>query len=333
MLVSLFCGLGGLDLGFETAGFSVGAAYDIREDSVRTYNLNRPDSVVAAVQDIGNLQPAEILGAIGGACSGVIGGPPCQSFTQANRHQYDDDPRREMLGQFARILAGLNRVAPVPFFVIENVPCLQREPHLHRLKTLEARLRRIGFDVTRAVLNAGDYGTPQNRHRLFLVGINKRLHPGLSWQPPQAAEHRLTVREAIGGLPEPVTFVSSAGLEEIPHHPNHWCMTPKSRRFVTPGLLRAGDGNKRSFKVLAWDRPSLAVAYGNREVHVHPGCHRRLSIFEAMLLQGFPTEFRITGTMSSQITQVSEAVPPPLAHAVARSIKALLQRSELRSAA
>ncbi|MBS7790272.1 DNA cytosine methyltransferase [Roseococcus sp. SDR] len=333
MLVSLFCGLGGMDLGFEAAGFRVGAAYDIRQDSVATYNLNRPDAAVAAVQDIRDLKPADILATIGGACSGVIGGPPCQSFTQANRHQSDDDPRREMLGQFARILGGLNRAAPVPFFVIENVPCLQRDPHLGRLKTLEARLRRIGFNVTRVVLNAGDHGTPQNRRRLFLVGINRQLHPGVSWKAPEPAEHRLTVRDAIGALPEPVTFASASTIDEIPHHPNHWCMTPKSRRFLTPGLLRAGDGNKRSFKVLAWDRPSLAVAYGNREVHVHPGCHRRLSIFEAMLLQGFPAEFRVAGTMSSQITQVSEAVPPPLAHAVAGSIKALLHRTELRSAA
>ena len=71
---------------------------------------------------------------------------------------------------------------------------------------------------------------------------------------------------------------------------------------------------------LQWDAPSLTVAYGHREVHIHPGCHRRLSVFEAMRLQGFPDDYELVGTLSAQITQVSEAVPPPLAEAVARAV-------------
>lgn len=334
MLVSLFCGLGGLDLGFEAAGFRVGAAYDIRPDSVATYNHNRAAAPNAVVADIRQLTPASILKALGGICSGIIGGPPCQSFTQANRSQVDDDPRREMLGQFARLVTGINRIVPVPFFVMENVPCLQRPPHLKRLEGIEARFRRAGFGVTRIVLNAADHGTPQSRRRLFLIGLNRSMLPAAEWTSPVVScGIRKTVRDAIGSLPEPVVFSAGGDPDGFPVHPNHWCMTPKSHRFLVPGTLRAGDGSKRSFKVLSWERPSLTVAYGNREVHVHPDCHRRLSVFEAMLLQGFPAAFRVTGTMSSQFTQVSEAVPPPLAEAVARSVLAALNIESIQAAA
>ena len=333
MIVSLFSGLGGLDLGFENAGFSVGAAYEIRAESVRTYNHNRPGNPIALVADIRDLAASTVSHALGGPCSGLIGGPPCQSFTQANRSKIENDPRSEMLSEFARILEGLNSISPVPFFVIENVPELCRVPHLDRLIAIEERCRVLGFAVSKSLLNAVDFATPQKRHRLFIVGINQRLLPGITWIPPAPMPRHRTVREAIAGLPDPAMFSVGADSKTFPAHSNHWCMRPKSHRFHLPGYLRPGDSSKRSFKVLAWDRPSLAVAYGHREVHVHPDCHRRLSVYEAMLLQGFPSTFEVQGSMSSQITQVSEAVPPPLAKAVAESISILFAKTPLARAA
>lgn len=91
-------------------------------------------------------------------------------------------------------------------------------------------------------------------------------------------------------------------------------------KFSKAGALVPGNGNGRSFKTLHWDRPSLTVAYGHREVHIHPGCHRRLSVFEAMRLQGFPDSYELLGNMSEQYSQVSEAVPPKLAQVVAQSV-------------
>ena len=109
-------------------------------------------------------------------------------------------------------------------------------------------------------------------------------------------------------------------MSKHPIHPNHWCMVPKSDRFKNNKLI-PGDCSQRSFRTLEWERPSYTVAYGNREVHVHPSGNRRLSVYEAMLLQGYPTNYELKGTLSDQFQQVSQAVPPPMAKAVAQSIE------------
>ena len=319
-LLSLFCGAGGMDLGFEQAGFEIGAAFDIRPDAIASYNRNR-QRAVARVTDIKKLKSEDIEATIG-VPYGVIGGPPCQSFSIANSSHDDKDPRHRLPFRFAHMISQLNKSNGVAFFVFENVPGLLSKRYSHRLAQLEAALGRAGFNVTRHVLDAKDYCVPQTRRRLFVVGINKHLFGALRWQPPTPFGNGgpLSVRDAIGGLPEPTYFGDYSSGDVLPYHPNHWCMTPRSRKFVTRGALVAGNSSNRSFKVLGWEKPSLTVSYGNREVHIHPDCHRRLSVFEAMRLQGFPDTYTLKGTLSSQFTQVSEAVPPPLARAVADSL-------------
>jgi DNA (cytosine-5)-methyltransferase 1 len=103
-------------------------------------------------------------------------------------------------------------------------------------------------------------------------------------------------------------------------------MVPKSKNFTTPGALVQGTARGRSFRTLDWKQPSPTIAYGNNEVHVHPSGRRRLSVYEALLLQGFPPEYELLGTLSAQISQVSEAVPPPLSQAIATSIARDLAR-------
>lgn len=335
MLLSLFCGAGGLDLGFERAGYKVAMAFDIREDSVKSYNHNRKikGTAIAQCLDVRALT-IEKLDELHGRefrPSGIIGGPPCQSFSRANKSQTLDDPRHELPFVYAQLIADLNARHPVPFFAFENVTGLNEEPHRERFLALKAKLDESGFSVTEAILNATAFGVPQNRVRVILVGLNKALFVGQTWFPPcgsGVAAARLTVRHAIGNLPEPTLFRRGLASSEINHHPNHWCMVPKSHKFTTKGALRQGKTGARSFKTLAWDKPSLTVAYGHREVHVHPECHRRLSVYEAMLLQGFPEKYELLGTLSSQITQVSEAVPPPMAKAIASAIKAQIMRAE-----
>lgn len=331
MILSLFCGAGGLDLGFEAAGYDVALAFDLRTDSIASYNLNRDGKPAGHCENVAELTLERLDELHGGTFKpeGIIGGPPCQSFSRANTVYLDADPRHTLPIAYAGLLKKLNDRHPVKFFVMENVTGLQSDRHKHRLRAIRKAFKRAGFSLSQAVLRATDYGTPQIRERLFLIGLNENLYGQARWSKPakiDAEPNRLTVRSTIGNLPPPTFFRRNLTPADIPHHANHWCMQPKSRKFTTPGALVAGDSRNRSFKTLAWDRPSLTVAYGHREVHVHPTGTRRLSVYEAMLLQGFPKDYILTGTLSSQIVQISEAVPPPMAEAVASSVRELVTR-------
>jgi DNA (cytosine-5)-methyltransferase 1 len=326
VLLSLFCGAGGLDLGFEQAGFKVSLALDRKEDSVKSYNLNREHAPNGKVQDLAKIGLDVIDKHYGGPFlpTAVIGGPPCQSFSQANVNQKVDDVRSSLPTAYAELVCSLHERSELDFFVMENVVGLTLKKHEPTLKAVEEDFKNAGFLTTRLMLNAKDHGTPQNRPRLFLVGINSRRFPGVDPKKLELAETPGgVVRDKLERLGEPTHFARGVDMSKNPVHVNHWCMAPKSPKFhrergVEPGV------KGRSFKMLAWDAPSIAVAYGHREVNIHPSGKRRLSVYEAMLLQGFPHEYKLTGTLSSQIDQVSEAVPPPLANAVALAIKAAL---------
>lgn len=323
MLLSVFCGPGGFDLGFEQAGFRIGLALDKNEASLKTYRHNRARTAKAAVADLGALDLPGLDKHYGGEFSptGLIGGPPCQSFSKANHFRDDEDPRHRLPIAMARLASRLNKRNNLPFVVMENVPELAHDRHKSWLNGVTSELTKGGFTVSSAVLNSADYGVPQKRKRLFVVGLNTKLFGGAVWEPPPKThpEH-VTVKEAIGDLPKPTLYARGLTPKDIAFHPNHWCMAPKSPKFKKAGALEPGRSGQRSFKALSWTKPSITVAYGHREVHIHPSCTRRLSILEAMRLQGFPDDYVLTGTLSDQIEQVSEAVPPPLAKVVAKSI-------------
>lgn len=328
-LVSLFCGAGGLDLGFEQAGFTVGAAVDLRDFSIASYNHNR-NQKAGHVADVTALDPLKLDQFAKRTLqpAGIIGGPPCQSFSRA-AHSSEDDHRHELPLEFARLVAEFNKRSPVSFFAFENVPGLLKERHRERLRGIHDALSEAGFEVHQVLLNASAFGVAQNRPRLILVGFSRTLYPGLKWAQPEAETPiPIPVREVILGLPEPAFWTRDLDRTGIPYHPNHWCMTPKSKNFTTPGALVPGTARGRSFRTLDWSQPSPTVAYGNREVHVHPDGKRRLSVYEALRLQGFPEDYELTGSLSDQITQVSEAVPPPLGHAIAQSIADAVRRYE-----
>ncbi len=323
-VVSLFSGAGGLDLGFSKAGFSPVLAIDANAAACLTYEHNHAGTRVLK-KDLSDLPKKYVLERLSEFASavkpiGVVGGPPCQAFSQGNGHKRDDDPRALLSKHYATILRELNTAFNLDFFVFENVIGLKHKRHDEQFTLFKQLFAAAGFEIYESELNAYDFGVPQVRRRLFIVGINRSKYPKVEFHFPSPNGHeRKNVRDLIEELPPPMFFSRQVGKAEIPFHPNHWCMVPRSERFFD-GSLKEGDIKGRPFRVLRWDAPSWTVAYGHREVHVHPTAKRRLSVYEAMLLQGFPPEYELRGTLSDQIRLVSDAVPPPLAEAIAKSV-------------
>ena len=324
MLLSLFCGSGGLDLGFEQAGFKTELAFDVHEPSIQSFNYNRPGRTIGHVADIRELTLAKIDEIYGSEFKpkGIIGGPPCQSFSKSNIHKVLDDPRSELLLHYIRLINDLHKRSPLSFILMENVPEIATYQNGKHFERVRRKLRALGFKTRATVLDATQFSVPQVRKRMFLLGLNKNIANCAAWSSlkSQSPEQTKTVSDAILDLGEPTLFERGLDMSRHPVHPNHWCMVPKSDRFKDNRLI-PGDCSQRSFRTLEWERPSYTVAYGNREVHVHPSGVRRLSVYEAMLLQGYPSDYVLRGTMSDQFQQVSQAVPPPMAKAVAEAIK------------
>jgi DNA (cytosine-5)-methyltransferase 1 len=327
-IVSLFAGAGGLDLGFKQGGFKVGIAFDISPAAVQTHRRNfRRSKAVAA--DLNALGPAgvlrEVLSVVPvGTKIGIIGGPLCQGFSRANVRREASDPRNELPELYLKIIRELQKGYDVQFVVFENVLGIRDFKHEPTYRSLVSGLRRAGFHVAEQELCATDFGVPQTRKRIFLAALSKSLGP-FDFRPRRRNGSRC-VKDAIFGLPEPCLFSRGLDPRDFPLHPNHWTMNPKSPRFIrgTP------EQSSRCFKRLEWDKPSPTIAFGHREIHVHPSGVRRLSIFEAMLLQGFPKKFVLKGNLSDQVEQISNAVPPPLARSVAAAIKRCLQKAVAR---
>lgn len=326
-IISLFSGAGGLDLGFKQAGFNTVLAVDSNPAACMTFAHNYSECEVVKM-DLATVDPECILDRLfhtspGNHPVGVIGGPPCQAFSLGNVHKKDDDARSLLPSHYASHLATLRKKFDIDFFVFENVPGLNTKSHDAVFRELKGLFKRAGFIIREEMLDAQDFGVPQRRQRIFVVGFNRQKHPDVSFFfPGKSHQSPVTVRQVLGGLPDPVYFSRDLTADSIPFHPNHWCMRPRSTKFLNGHLTRNGNGNKgRPFRVLDWDSVSRTVAYGHREVHVHPSGKRRLSVYEAMLLQGFPHDYQLLGNLSEQITLVSDAVPPPVARALAVRIK------------
>jgi DNA (cytosine-5)-methyltransferase 1 len=321
IVLSLFSGCGGLDLGFESAGFEAALAFDLRSPAVDSYNHNR-DRRTAHVADVTKLRLRDLDEKYGSRFDpvGVIGGPPCQSFSRGNSNRSDNDPRSKLIRKFFSLALRLHKSrSGLDFIVMENVLEVAKAKNGKLLKDEIARLELNGFSVFIEETNALKFGVAQKRRRLILIALNKSRRQ-FDWNGLEEVTGSTKVRDVIGALAEPVWFSDfKEGMRPVDHL-NHICMTPKSKKFQDGSLLVARSSG-RCFKVLDWDKPSYTVSYGHREVHIHPSGHRRLSVYEAMLLQGFPHCFELVGTLSDQISQVSEAVPPPLAEAVAKAVK------------
>ena len=323
-VISLFCGAGGLDLGFINEGFEVVVAIDYESAAIKTHKKNFPASN-SLTGDLTALGPKGVREYVSkflnpGDRVGIIGGPPCQGFSRSNPSADIEDPRNQLPSLYVKIIKELQQIYCIEFVVFENVLGMKDKKHSAKYLALIKGLKSLKFNIYENVLCALDYGVPQKRERIIVAAI-KSVPDKFEFTIPKR-NGIATVRDAIGSLSSPVFFNRNLTPSDIPYHPNHWTMKPKSKKFSTH--LPVYDTSTRSFRRLDWDKASPTIAFGNREIHVHPSGTRRLSIYEAMLLQGFPTSFVIEGNLSEQVTQVSNAVPPPLAQSVAAALKSVL---------
>lgn len=333
-MISLYSGAGGMDLGFEQAGFELLWANDFDAFAVQTYNENiAPHAVCGDIDSvlIPDVQP-DVL----------VGGPPCQGFSVIGRMR-EDDPRSRHVFRFFEVVEHLEPRA----FVMENVKALGVNPRWAPLRErLVERAHELGYATRLVVLNAADYGVPQARERMFILGSRLGDAPGVPG--PTTAHKAPTVREALAKLPrfgEPGND-SSTRARVVPSR------DPVMRPTAHVGsLLFNGSG-----RPLHLDRPAKTIPAsmgGNAtpiidqdelelgaepwvvDYHRHlveggepataaPARLRRITVEEAAILQGFPVGYRFAGPRVAQYRQVGNAVPPPLARAVAASIWASL---------
>lgn len=172
-LIDLFCGAGGLSLGFENAGFDVLYANDIDKHSISTYKKNRPDAnqenIICSDIEVFLKEKADELKKIN--CDIVIGGPPCQGFSMANRQRIIDDPRNRLYKKFIETI----KLSSPKVFVMENVKGM-----LGVADQVVEDFRKIGFECKYQIFNAKNYGVPQNRERLIYIGLNKKKIKNIS---------------------------------------------------------------------------------------------------------------------------------------------------------
>ena len=358
--VDLFCGAGGMSLGFEQAGIEVVAAFDIEQRNVETYSANFPNTRTVAV-DLAdaNVEQIHAVAALDGELDVLFGGPPCQGFSIGG-HRRVNDPRNELVLSFARLLTGLRP----RYFVMENVSGFM-SPYAEA--TREAFLRQTraaGYEVVTPlrVLNAADYGVPQRRKRVFVIGYREGETPPLY---PVPCGVRPNVEQAFCGLPdvsEDADFfdrdvfrgdcsprsVYARRLTGLEIDPADFSSVGVRRPAAMTGFLRtrhsiavqerfAATPPGAAETVSQYHRlsadgvaPTLRAGTGpERGKHtaprpIHPHRPRCITAREAARLHSFPDWFVFHGTRWHDFRQIGNSVPPLLARAVARNLHKVL---------
>ena len=334
-VVDLFGGAGAMGLGFEQAGFRIAAAVEIERHAAQTYRLNHPGVPVleASVEDVtGDALRAWLPGL--DAPAAVIAGPPCQGYSAAGARSIGD--RRNLL---FRHVSRVARELGARSVLIENVPGVHRVNGITYTERITESLRDAGYVTWEepAILRASDFGVPQNRRRLFFVGVA----PGVTLPAVPAPTHIPPGDPAISrSSPKTATLVDrlqdlpslgpGAGSErlELPDGRvllNSTAMKHSPRVVEKIKAIPQGRG-PISYRRLDNDVARTLVA-GHRALPVHPAEDRAITVREAARIQGFPDTYFFCGPRSSQPLQVANAVPPALAQAVADALRASLEAS------
>ncbi|MEM0463627.1 DNA cytosine methyltransferase [Pyrobaculum sp.] len=356
VVASLFTGAYGLDLGFELAGFKTAVALDISEDSYKNLRANRP-KIPFLLGDIKRFSTYDILKEAGlkpGEVDVVTGGPPCQPFSPAGRRQSLSDPRAAPLAEFIRVV----KEAKPKVFVMEEVPGILsarirhvplRERGSKRLmpeeepgsawRAIVAELQKTGYKVAWKVLNAADYGAPQIRERVIVIGVRPDIgrppvfpRPTHSGDPGGLAGPQdpwLTLAEAVVGIGDHVGWVElppkyARFMRYVPPGGNWRQLPDELKPEAMNGAYNAGGGRMGFYRRLTWFEPSPTLVTHpamKATMMVHPWEDRPLSVREYLRIQGFPDSWKVVVPAESAYRLFGEAVPVHLAKAVAEAVR------------
>lgn len=317
-VASFFSGAGGLDLGFANAGFKLVFANDNWRGCWETFEKNHGFPINK--KSIVDLTPDEIPEVIG-----FIGGPPCQSWSLAGAMRGINDSRGRLFYDYVNLI---KEKKPL-FFLAENVAGILSPAHYKEFMKIVEAFKEIGYNVAYKLLDAKHYGVPQERKRVIIVGYHEKV--GKSFEFPQASTRLVTLKEAIGDLPNPVPAKEKNKANKDSPAPNHEYM---GGGFSTIYMSRN--------RVRSWDEQSFTIQAGGRHAPIHPQApkmrfikqnkrefvkgkehlYRRLSVRECARIQTFPDDFIFYyDYVADGYKMVGNAVPVKFAEAIARKIK------------
>lgn len=363
-IFSFFSGAGFLDLGFENAGFNIVFVNENNSAFLEVYKFSRNKMQMKAPKfgyycdDINKLQygnakqqfTQKVLDEKSKGLVGFIGGPPCPDFSIAGKNQGIKGNNGKLTNSYKRVILTQNP----DFFVFENVKGLwSTQKHRTEYEKIKTSFRKKGYVLIDKLVNAIEYGVPQDRERIILFGIkydllsqNKKeaqkillynFNWGNCYQIDDIRQCNWPTMDAFAensyiskpnDIIEQITIQYWFEKNDVEHHYNSSdFFVPRAiERFDT---IMEGDVSRKSFKRLHRWRYSPTAAYGNNEVHLHPYKARRLSVSEALAIQSLPKEFEIpkTLTKSQMFKTIGNGVPYLLSYEIAQSIKTFIENN------
>lgn len=326
-VVSFFAGAGGLDLGFEKAGFDVIWANEYDKDIWETYEKNHKNTI------LDRRSIADVLSHEVPDCDGIIGGPPCQSWSEAGSKKGIADKRGQLFYEFMRILADKKP----KFFLAENVSGMLLPAHKEALANIKQMFTDIGYDLSFELLNVSDYGVPQDRKRVFFIGYRKDLGLKFQFPRPTTLSNKITLERAIGDLKETVLPAKEGNYTN-----GNECKV-LNHEYMIGGFSSMFMSRNR---VRTWDEVSFTIQAGGRHAPIHPQApqmkfieqnvrqfvkgkehlYRRLSIRECARIQTFPDSFEFHyNSVVAGYKMIGNAVPVRMGKVLAEKIIADLR--------
>lgn len=327
-LISLFSGCGGLDLGFERAGFKITLANEFDSKIWSTFKINHPKTKLLQV-DIRDLKVEDFDGEI----DGIIGGPPCQSWSEAGSQRGINDSRGKLFFDYIRIL----KHKQPKFFLAENVSGMLSNRHSESVNYIMDLFKSCGYNVTINLVDAKDYGVAQERKRVFYIGFRNDLNVNFNFPVGSTFfdSQKLTLRDVILDLKD--TAISAINNKHNPNsiNNNEYFTGTYSSIFMSRNRVRSW--NEQAFTVQASGRhcqlhpqaPKMIFVSKNvrKFVEGKEDLYRRMTVREIARIQSFPDDFKfIYDDVNDGYKMIGNAVPVQLAYEIALAIRQTLQR-------